>query len=43
MALLVSTMNEKVNASVISFKTVKEIWDTLKDMYSNEQNISRIA
>ena len=36
-------MYEKVSANVMFLKTVKDIWNTLKEMYSNEQNISRVA
>jgi len=36
-------MDEKLSESVMFLKTAKEIWDTLKEMYSNEQNISRFA
>jgi len=36
-------MDEKVNARVMFLKTTKEICDTLKEMYSNEQIISRVV
>ena len=36
-------MDEKVSARVIFLKTANSIWDTLKEMYSNEQKISRVA
>ena len=35
-------MNDKVSAEVMFLKTAKEIWDTLKEMYSNKQNISKL-
>ena len=36
-------MDEKTIASVIFLKTAKEIWDTLKEMHSNKQNISFVG
>jgi len=36
-------MDEEVSADVMFLKTTKEIWDTLKELYSNEKNISRIV
>jgi len=38
-----SSMHKKVSASAMFLKTTKEIWNTLKKMYSNEQNISRVV
>ena len=44
MVWLLSSMNKNVSVSVMFLKTVaKEIYDTLKEMYFNEQNISRVA
>ena len=40
---LLSSMDEEVSASVMFLKTAKETWDTLKEMYSNQQNNSRVA
>jgi len=36
-------MNEKVSVGLVFLKTAKDVWDTLKEMYSNEQNISRVV
>jgi len=36
-------IHEKFSVSVIFLKVVKEMHDTLKEMYSNEQNISCVA
>jgi len=35
-------MVEKVSVGLMFLCTVKDIWDTLKDMYNNEKNISRV-
>ena len=43
MTRLLSNMHEKVNVSIMFLKTAKEIWNTLKEMYSSEHNISCIA
>ena len=43
MMTLLDSMNKKVSASVMFLKTSKKIWDTLKKIYSNKQNISRVA
>jgi len=40
---LLNDVDEKANAGVMFLKTANEIWDTLKEMYSNEQNISWVA
>jgi len=33
---LLNSMDEKVSASVMFLKIVKEVYDTLNEMYSNE-------
>jgi len=43
MMCLLNDMDEKANAGVMFLKAANEIWDTLKEMYSNEQNISWVA
>jgi len=43
MTWLLNNMDEKTIASVIFLKTAKEIWDTLKEMHSNKQNISFVG
>ena len=35
-------MEEKNSGSVIFLTTIKEMWDTLKVMYDNEKNPSRV-
>jgi len=42
MTWLLSSIYENVSANVLILKTTKTIWDTLKEMNSNEQSISRI-
>ena len=41
MTWLINSRNEKVSIGVMFLKSAKEIWDNLKEMYSNQQNISR--
>jgi len=36
MTWLLNGMDENINASVMFLKIVKEIWNTLKEMYSDE-------
>lgn len=35
-------MEEKVGFDVMFLRTAKEIWDTLKEVYKNEKNISKV-
>ena len=35
-------MDVKVSADVMFLRTAKEIWDTLREIYANEKNISRV-
>ena len=43
MRWLLNNKHEKVSPNVMSLKTAKEICDALKEMYSNEHNISRVV
>ena len=36
-------MDEKINVSVMFLKNAEKVYDTLKKMYSNWQNISRVT
>jgi len=40
---LINSMTEKISAGIMLLKAAKVIWDILKEMYSNEQIISRVA
>jgi len=42
MTWLLNSLEEKISVSVIFLTTAKEIWDTLKVMYDNEKNPSRV-
>jgi len=42
MIWLLNSLEEKISGSVMFFTTVKEMWDTLKVMCSNEKNPSRV-
>ena len=35
-------MKEKISGSIMFLSIVKEMWDTLKVMYENEKNLSRV-
>ena len=39
---LLNSLEEKINGSVIFLSTAKEMRDTLKIMYENENNLSRV-
>jgi len=39
---LLPSMEVKVSAGVMFLRTVKEKWDTLKEMYINEKNVTRV-
>jgi len=40
--LLFNSLEEKISGSVMFLSTMKEMWDTLKVMYGNEKNSSRV-
>ena len=42
MTWLLNSLEEKISGSIKFLTTVKEIWDTLKVMYGNENNPSRV-
>jgi len=42
MTWLLNSLEEKINSSVMFLPTAKDIWDTLKVMYGNEKNLSRV-
>ena len=42
MTWLLNSLKEKISGSVIFLTTAKETWDTLKVMYVNEKNLSRV-
>jgi len=42
MTWLLNSLEEKISNSVMFLTTVKEMWDTLKVMYGNEKNPSRM-
>jgi len=42
MTCLLNSMDVKVSADVMFLRTAKEIWDTLREIYANEKNISRV-
>jgi len=39
---LLNNLEEKIGGSVMFLTTAKEVWDTLKVMYGNEKNPSRV-
>jgi len=41
MTLLLNSLEEKINGSVMFLPTIKDMWDTLTVMYDNEKNPSR--
>ena len=42
MTCLLNSVEEKISGSVMFLTTAKEMWDTLKVMYDNEKNPSRV-
>ena len=42
MTWFLNSLEEKISGSVISLPTAKDMWDTLKVMYENEKNPSRV-
>jgi len=42
MIWLLNSLEEKISGSAMFLTTVKEMWDTLKVMYGNEKNPSRV-
>ena len=42
MTWLLNNLREKISGNVIFFITAKKMWDTLKVMYENEKNSSRV-
>ena len=42
MTWLLNNLGEKISGSVTFLTTAKEMWDTLKIIYGNEKNLSRI-
>jgi len=42
MTWLLNSLEEKISGSIIFLTTAKEMWDTLKTMYDNEKNPSRV-
>ena len=42
MTWLLNSVEEKISGSVMFLTTAKEMWDTLKVMYDNEKNPSRV-
>ena len=42
MTWLLNSLEEKINDSDMFLTTVKEMWDTLKVMYENEKNSSKV-
>ena len=39
---LLNNLEEKISGNVMFLTTAKEMWDTLKVMYDNEKNPSRV-
>jgi len=39
---LLNSLKEKISSSIMFLTTAKEMWDTLKVMYGNEKNPSRV-
>jgi len=42
MACLLNSLGEKISGSIMFLTKTKEMWDTLKVMYGNEKNPSRV-
>jgi len=42
MTWLLNSQEEKISGSVMFLPTAKDMWDTLKVMYENEKNPSRV-
>ena len=42
MTWLLNSLEEKISGSVMLLPTGKDMWDTLKVMYGNEKNPSRV-
>jgi len=42
MIWLLNSLEEKISGSILFLTTAKEMWDTLKVMYDNEKNPSRV-
>ena len=42
MTWLHNSLEEKISGSVMFLPTTKNMWDTLKVMYNNEKNLSRV-
>jgi len=42
MTWLLNSLEEKISGNVMILTTAKEIWDTLKVMYENKKNLSRV-
>jgi len=42
MTWIFNSLEEKISCSVIFLTTAKEMWDTLKVMYDNKKNPSRV-
>ena len=42
MTWLFNNLEEKISGSVMFLTTAKEMWDTLKVIYENEKNLSRM-
>ena len=42
MIWLLNSLEEKISGSVIFLTTAKEMWHTLKLIYGNEKNLSRV-
>jgi len=42
MTWLLNSLEEKISGSVMFLPNAKDMWDTLKVMYENEKNLSRV-
>jgi len=42
MAWLLNSLEEKISSSVMFLPTAKDMWDTLKVVYENEKNPSKV-
>jgi len=42
MTWLLNSLEKKISGSVMFLTTAKKMWDTLKVMYDNEKNLSRV-
>ena len=42
MTWLLNSLEKKISGSVMFLTTAKDVWDTLKVMYGNEKNPSRV-